>query len=307
MLREKIQQIIQEPKKAALNVALLSIIPFLHLLGLLLMLVVTLRKGWREGLLLTVIVSGCTVLLSVFVLHRGATEMILQVLNPFLLWSLALVLYNGASWQKVIQLITAVGLALVLCVYYFYPHSAAAWSADWSRILTLNLQQIKQMHPGLINQLSAQDWQHIITLFGAFAPGLRALLYVGSGLLSLVLARYLQAVLYNPGGLKQELYYWHLGCGTGGVITLMLLGVYFKQSPVLLSMVPVLMLPLLCDGLSLVHFLTAGYRYQFIVLLVFYVCILFVLQQLLLFVLLLGYLDCFINFRKYSAQKKVNL
>jgi hypothetical protein len=47
MLKQKIQQVIDDPKTAALAVALLGLLPFFHLFGLLLMLVITLRKGAR--------------------------------------------------------------------------------------------------------------------------------------------------------------------------------------------------------------------------------------------------------------------
>lgn len=303
MLKEKIQQIVQEPKKAIMNVALLSIIPFLHLLGLLLMLVVTLRKGAREGLLLAAIVSGCTLIISLLVLHRTSEEIVLQIMNPFLLWGLAWILYRSHSWEKVIQLLTGVGLLIVLCMGYFYPQVVAAWSKEWASSFALSMQQVTAAHPALMNKLSAVEWQQIITLMSALAPGFRPLLFVIAGLFSLVLARYIQASLYNPGGLKKELYRWHLGYGTGGIITLLFMAAYFYPTTMLLSMMPVLMLPLLCNGLSLVHFMTAGYRYQFVVLFVLYVCVFFILQQLLLLVLLLGYLDCFIHFRKYSVQK----
>lgn len=303
MLREKIRQIIQEPKKAAIYVAVLSIIPFLHLFGLLLMLVVTLRKGAREGLLLAVIVSGCTLIISFLILHHTPEEIILQIANPFLLWGLAFVLYRSHSWEKVIQLLTGVGLLIVLGIGYFYPQVVAAWSKEWASNFALSMQQVTAAHPALMHKLSAAEWQQIITLMGALAPGFRPLLFVAAGLLSLVLARYIQASLYNPGGLKKELYHWHLGYGTGGVITVLFMAAYFYPTTILLSMLPVLMLPLLCNGLSLVHFMTAGYRYQFVVLFILYVCIFFILQQLLLLMLLLGYLDCFIHLRKYSVQK----
>lgn len=302
MLKEKIQQIIQEPKAAALSVALLGMIPFFHLFGLLFMLVITLRTGAREGFVLACIVSACTAVLSLFVLHHAPKEVILPLFNPFLLWGLAVILYHSASWQRVIQLLTLVGLAIVFWIGYFYPHLVATYAKAWIDTFTTYLHQLAQVHPSLVNRVPAEDWQRAIALLGSFSLGFRPLAFVTAGLLSLLLARFIQAALYNPGGLKKELYHWHLGYGTAGFITLMWMAAYFYTTPILMGMVPVLMLPLLCNGFSLVHCLTAGYKHQLIVLVVFYACVLLLLQQLLLFVLLLGYVDCFINFRKYMKK-----
>jgi hypothetical protein len=239
--------------------------------------------------------------LSIFVLHRVPTAVILPLFNPFLLWALAVVLYDSGSWQRVIQLMTLVGLMIVLWIGYFYPHLAAAYSQSWVHNFTAYLNQMGQVYPGLINKVPAAEWQKAITLIGSFALGFRPLAFMVAGLLTLVLARLIQAALYNPGGLKKELYQWHLGYGTGGFITLMWLLTSFYPTPILLGMMPVLILPLLCNGVSLVHCLTARYKNQLLFLVLFYACVL-LLQQLLLLVLLLGYIDCFINFRKYMQR-----
>jgi hypothetical protein len=299
MLRSKLQQIIQEPKRAMLAVVGLSAVPFLHLLGLLLILVVTLRKGWREGLLLVVLAAVLAVLLARFVLHYSAAQILLQTVNLVVLWLLAVLLRATASWQKVLEAITVVGLIAVIFITHFYPQLVVAWS----QTLTANLQQVAHDRPGLMGAIDPKDWQYWVMTFAQIATGLRVLLLLGSGLISLIMARYLQAILYNQGGLKPELYHWHLNYRVGGLITFLFIAAYIIRTPIWLSAVPVLLLPLLCTGLSLVHYLTARFKYQFIILTIFYACTLTIMPQLLFLVMLLGYLDCFINFRNYFVLK----
>lgn len=300
MFQDKLQQIISDSKKSLLWVAILSAIPYLHWFGLLLMLVVTLRKGWREGLLLAVVVAAFSGIWAGFSQHYSAAEAILQSINPFVLWLFAVILATTVSWQMVLQVMTLLGVIAVLLLYRLFPEGTLAWS----QALTANMQQMITAHPGLLENVDPADWQRWLVIFGAFAPGLRVTLFLGINLVTLILARYVQATLYNPGGLRKELYHWHLNYLFGVVVIALFITASVVQGHTWLSFIPVLTLPLLCIGLSLFHYFTARYKYQLVILTVFYICVITVLPQLLLLAMFFGLLDCFINFRKRFALEK---
>lgn len=293
-LQEKVQQIIEQPKRAVFWVALLSILPFFHWFALLIALTVTLRKGWREGLSLVLIIVVLDGVLSRFVMHYPGSQMLLQAINPLFLWLLAWTLRETVSWQLVLQLLTLVGIVSLVLLYHFYPETAATWNQQ----LVVALQQMVKEHPTLISGVNANDWGQLTQSFGQFATGLRIMLFLGMGFVSLIVARYVQANLYNPGGLKQELYRWHLNLISGAVILVLFWFAWFERTPVWLSVIPVLMLSPLCTGLSLLHYFTARYKYQSAILIIFYACVVTILPQLLFLVMLFGWLDCFINFRQ---------
>lgn len=301
MFQKKLQQIIEQPKQALLWVTLLSVLPLFHWFALLLMLVVTLRNGARAGLLLAVVAAILGGVVFEFVTHYPLSQVLLQITYPLLLWLAACLLRVTASWQYVLLAFTALGVLVVIAAYSLYPEGVSAWS----QALAGSLQQVIKNPPEFMGSgVSAADWQQAVQVVGQFATGLRVLLTLALGLVSLLMARYIQAALYNPGGLKQALYYWRLDFFPGLIVLGLLAIAALIKTPLWLSMIPVLMLPFICTGFSLVHYFTAASKYQWLILLLFYVSLITVLQQLLLLVVFAGSLDVLINFRKRFALKR---
>jgi hypothetical protein len=297
MFPDKLKELIATPRQAMIWTAVLSAIPFLHWFGVLLMLLVTLRQGLQQGIKLAAIVAIIGVIVFGFVLRLTIDQMVFQLINPLILCLLAYRLRETTSWLNVTQMITGLGVFIVVTIYWLFPQLAQTWS----QLLVDMMKQVAAERPELLKVWSSQQ---MLQLLGGFAVGLRVMLFITLGLLSLIVARYIQAVLYNPGGLRQELYAWRLNFYTGALLLVFIIVAGMIRTPICLSLIPVLILPFICVGLTVIHAVTAANKYQWLILLLFYVALLTIAPQLLTLVALLGCLDSLINFRKRFALKR---
>ncbi|MCD6046977.1 MAG: putative rane spanning protein [Gammaproteobacteria bacterium] len=297
MFPDKLKELIATPRQAMIWTAVLSAIPFLHWFGVLLMLLVTLRQGLQQGIKLAAIVAIISVIVFGFVLRLTTDQMVFQFINPLILCLLAYRLRETASWLNVTQMITGLGVLMVITIYLVFPQLAQTWS----QLLVAMMKQVAVDRPELLSVWNAGQ---MLQLLGGFAVGLRVMLFVTLSLSSLIVARYIQAVLYNPGGLRQELYAWRLNFYTGILLLALIILAAVVRTPIWLSLIPVLILPFICVGFTVIHAVTASNKYQWLILLVFYVALLTIAPQLLTLVALLGCLDSLINFRKRFALKR---
>ncbi len=300
MFHDKIKEVIEQPKQALFWSALLGALPFLHWFGVLLMLLITLRKGVREGLILAVVVALLSSIVLRFFVGFSFTEALLQMLNPLGLCLLAWLLRETSSWENVLLGLVIIGVGMVGFLYMFYSSTIQAWAS----VLVSNLQQLAHEQSSLFNDFGAQDWQKATEILRHFVVGLRVMLTLASAMLTLMATRYLQAALYNPGGLKVELYQLRLRFAWGMIVLAFIAIAVMLKKPFWLSILPVLLFPFICTGLSLLHYFTARSKYQWLILIVFYLLMFTVLPQLLALIILFGASDVPINFRKRFFVKR---
>ncbi len=155
----------------------------------------TLRQGWREGLntlLASALAAGLlgAIVLGNFVLPAGYGVMLWLPV-----WVVALVLRRTRSLGWTVELATACGLIGVVAMYLFHPDAAGFWQ-----------ERIRQASAVLGEELGSGPvaWQAQLTLVARYMTGVVATGMVSSLLLSLLLARWWQALLYHPGGFRAE-------------------------------------------------------------------------------------------------------
>jgi hypothetical protein len=151
---------------------------------------VTLRKGAYEGLIILVISS----------LAAGALATLIQVPYTFIflyvlvlwlpVWLVAIVLREGQHISLAVEIAVLIGIVGVIAYYLFNADPAAMWKEVMPRMVPPNapIENVKQM----IGQMAP------------YMTGIAAAGAVFSMLLGLFLGRWWQAILYNPGGFKQE-------------------------------------------------------------------------------------------------------
>ena len=115
---------------------------------------------------------------------------------------------------------------------------------------TAYLEQAKNLFQ--LPSVPEQDLQAALAQLGSFATGVQAIVILTSGLVNLLFARWWQANLFNPGGLRQELYNIRLN----KVFSVVLLaGVMLGMTGfgLFVDFIPVIALGFIIGFLSLVH------------------------------------------------------
>ena len=122
-----------------------------------------------------------------------------------------------------------------------------------------------------------------------------------TSVICLVLGRWWQAMLYNPGGFKSEFHQLRLGVGPAAILVAGVV-VCNIASQEFSSWVGLLGLPLLLGGLALVHYSVAFYQLGGHWLVIFYV-VLFTVSPLSLVLIGLGFLDSIMNIRSRLVRR----
>ncbi|GAB4353758.1 MAG: hypothetical protein Kow006_19140 [Gammaproteobacteria bacterium] len=183
---------------AALSLAL----PPLSYLSSATVALVTLRKGARDGgfILLAAILSvGMLVWASTGKLWFAATLALLLWLP---VWLLSLVLRYTVSLATLFQAAALVAALLVVGMHLTMGNPTAAWQ----EVLMANFGTMMQ-------QAGVPDTEALLGTLAGMMTGVVAAALMVSYLLSVLLARWWQAMLYNPGGFQKEFHQLRLGRG----------------------------------------------------------------------------------------------
>ena len=171
-------------RQAIIVVLLCGFFPMLYFASAAVVGLVNLRKGWQEGL----IVLLWAMLPAVFLWQVTGDTMPVVLMPGIML--LALVLRSSGSWRQAILVATGLGLAVQLSLA-FQPGFLAEWESFANQVIEAQLRQ------GAEVQYSANQLvELLLMIYGAS--------HAVTMLVCLVLARWWQALLYNPGGFRQE-------------------------------------------------------------------------------------------------------
>nr|BAL55689.1 hypothetical conserved protein [uncultured Gammaproteobacteria bacterium] len=187
ILRSRMQAI----AVAATCLMLSLLAPPVSLLAAAVVALVTLRQGWREGLN-TVLASALAAgLLGAIVIGNFALPAGYGLMLWLPIWAIALALRYTRSLGWTFELVTALGLVGVAAAYLLGADVAGFWQT--------RMQQALRFLSGQIDFDQAQ-----LAALARYMTGIAAAGMVSSLALSLLLARYLQALLFNPGGFRAE-------------------------------------------------------------------------------------------------------
>lgn len=264
----------KDRRSAIIAVLLLGLVPMLNLLSPVLVGLTMLRKGWNEALAILVWA----------LLPIGAYAYIGDVVPLVLLLGvtlLAAALRQTQSWE--VSLLGAVLVGLTIEAYLLLV----------PELLDLLFQQLDvYMASNGIEGLPIEELRATLTSFLGATYGMLAALL-------LILARWMQAALYNPGGFKLEFHSLRLGSKTALLLVGFMLAANFGLLPP--SWVIYATVPLLFSGAALVHGVVGIKKLPSAVLAVFYAVMLLpvVMQGLLL----LALMDSWYDFRSRLAGK----
>ncbi|MDT4331766.1 hypothetical protein ACQE3E_12485 [Methylomonas sp. MED-D] len=157
---------------------------------------VTLRRGASEGLYVLICACLAAGLLSLVLLGGYQFALLYGLVLWLPVWLIAIVLREGRLLSVAVETAVGLGILAVIAVYLFLSEPAGLWRG----VLELLIQPMLAAKPDIpaVNVKEAADkFAHYMT--GVIAAG-----SIYGLLLGLFLARWWQALLYNPGGFRSE-------------------------------------------------------------------------------------------------------
>ena len=231
---------------AALTTALLSLLlpPLSYLSGAVVGLV-TLRHGSREGI--TVLgLAGLAIAMPALLSGSSGLAIIFGTVVWMPVWVLAVVLRQTVSLSTVLLVAALFG---VLCVAIV--HGVLTDPVEWWR------NKLELLRP----LLTEAGWQQqVVDANLAGAAGAMTAMLAGAvmmtPLISLFIARWWQAILYNPGGWRQEFHQLHLPGWLVWVVFAIVASAWFATGRIQqfgADLLVVVVLLYLLQGLSVIH------------------------------------------------------
>lgn len=157
---------------------------------------VTLRRGGKEGLYVLLCACLAAAVMSVFLKIGYQFALLYGAVLWVPIWLISIVLREGRHLGVAIEIAVLLGVVAVLGFYLYQPQPAQVWV----EVLSVMMQPMLDAKP----DVSAEQIKHSAQVFAHFMTGAIAAGSVFGLLFGLVLARWWQAALFNPGGFRGE-------------------------------------------------------------------------------------------------------
>jgi len=257
---------------------------------------ITLRKGWQQGIIYTLLATVTLIAISGFLKQSANNGLYAGLVAWLPIVFIASVLAITNSWSKTLQLILLIAIAGILLFHVFHSDAAAFWMKFLEPLKPLLQQNYPDLGDGKIEETInlASQW-----MTGAFAAAFTLLTII-----SLMMARNWQAMLYNPGGFGEEFRQIRIGKPASiGLLAGMALAV-FTNNQLITELIMVAIAIFMFQGLSLAHAvvklrnLGAGW------LIALYALMFILLIQMIVLLAAFGIIDNYVDFRQKLASKK---
>ncbi|MBN2690148.1 MAG: hypothetical protein JXR42_06105 [Gammaproteobacteria bacterium] len=168
------------------------------------------------------------------------------LLGNFIVWAMALILRRNNSWTALLEILTSLGVIAVITINLLKPEIHVWYAKEL-------INAIGSLNTSFNLHLANTNIQLLATEMSKFVVGAN-LLFTGTILLSyLLIARYWQAKIYNPGGLQKEWSVVRLHRAFTIISITLILTIFFAAKPMLLDIALVLLIAFVFAGLSLAH------------------------------------------------------
>lgn len=249
-------------------------LPLLGWLSTVIVALVCLRHGVAAG---TLILLWTLLPVGIAYYFVGDPSSAIVLISTFVM---ALVLRQTLSWELV--LVASVVLsALGTVIFDLFA------SGTLDRVVEIYLEYLSQAQAAIT--LTAEEARTV--LLGFFALG-QALAMV----VLLMIARWCQSALYNPGGFKKEIHSLRLSpIVSAGVLASLLVCLVFNE--ILGMWLPLLTVPLIFAAIGLVHWLITNYQLSKGWVAAFYAALILLFQLMYPFLASLALMDSWFNVR----------
>ena len=258
---------------------------------------VALRRGWIEGALVAFVAVIVMAVLATYATGSAdiAIAFALGIWLPVLF--LAAVLRQSISLSRTLLVAAALSMGVVIVTHVMVPDIVAWWMDKLSRLRPMMVES---------GMFASADIDLMLPALAQAMTGLLAAAFLVSSLLGLLLGRWWQSLLYNPGGFRQEFTGLRLArrealAVVAVVAIAMLIGGRDSNLGQDLSIVILSLFTI--PGMGVLHALVAVKRSLMPGLVVIYVLLLLV-PQIVGLVALIGLADSWFDFRRMMPDTK---
>jgi hypothetical protein len=251
---------------------------------------VTLVNGHRSGLLVTAIAGIATAVFAGLILAVPAIAAYYVLLVWLPVVMVAVVLRQTTSMALSLQLIAGVSLFAIVVLYLFFPDFGEIWRSS----LNMMADDLVAQSEGTIDQ---QQLQQLIDQVIRILPGFFASSFMIGTMLSLYLARWWQAAIYNPGGFGKEFRALSLGKITAFIALAIAVTAALINADIFNAMLLVVFALYLNQGIAVLHAVFAGKQLNAVWLFLIYL-LMFFIPHIVVLLALAGLADTWIDFRR---------
>lgn len=249
---------------------------------------VTLRRGAVEG----AFAGGASALALIAVVGvlagtpQPALQPILQVWLPVFL--VALWLRYSVSLAQALEIAAALAAAAVVVFHLLHPDTAGYWREVFG--------QARELFPTQ-SAPDASTWQEVVAALAPQMTGLWAVNLLSLAIGSLLLGRWWQSMLYNPGGFRAEFHPLRLERWFAWVVLAWLVAAAVLGRGLVYDIAFTLSSVFVLQTLAVLHTFAARQRWGKLWLVLFYVFLPLVIQL----AAVVGIIDVFLDVRRRST------
>ena len=292
-MRNLAEYIMRGRKQAILVALLFSILPMFGWVAVVIMGLVTLRKGAKEG----AIILAWIILPSLVIALKGFPQLLIYdvIGGSIATYGMAVMLRQTADWGKVLSMAAFVGLGVIIMLHLIFPDINLLWNKE----LAVYFEYLRQHFKLDLTSQQAQLWAAKMSYI---ATGVQLSLLLLGDTFNLILARWCQAKLYNPHGLQSELLNIRLGTPAVVVLLLTLLGCLFGNL-ISIDAICLILAPFFIAGLSLFHSAVAIKKLSKVWIIIFYILLILFFPYLAVITSAFALADSWLNFRQRLVIK----
>lgn len=252
---------------------------------------VTLRIGLRDGLLVVLLSAAACALLAMLVQVNVVAVLGGTLLLWLPIWVLALMFRSSRSLAYTMTLALLFGVLLIVVHYLQFSDPAV----EWRKVLEPLIASLAKAQG-----LEAGQKDLLLNAVSQWMTGMMAAGFFLQLMASLLLARWWQSLLYNPGGFSDEFYQLRLprplAILTIVVVALLSAGISFAR-PMLDYLAMLLVMAYFIQGIALAHGLRAKLDANPGWLFAMYAMLFIGMHYMILLLATVGVLDIFLDFR----------
>jgi hypothetical protein len=280
-------------------IALLSVVfPPLAIISSAGVALVTLRIGPRDGLFVVLLSAIACGLLAMLV----QVNVVLVIGTTLLLWApiwiLAYTLRSRMSLAFTATIALLLGVLLIAFHYLQYSDPAA----QWYKVLGPMIENLSKAQG-----LEAEQGKLLLSALSKWMTGMMAAGLYLQLMASLLLARWWQSLLYNPGGFKDEFHQLRLPrlLAMFAIAVVVLLSMDVRAfSPLLDYLAMLLVMAFLLQGLALAHGIRAQLDANQGWLFGMYILLIFGMHYMVILLATIGVFDALLDFRTRIGKGK---
>ncbi len=250
---------------------------------------VSLRSGWRDALVVSMLATAIASVIALPIAHRPEPGMMLMLLLWLPVMGGCWVLRVTRSQGPALLVMAAFAALLAIGLRLYTGGDVASW---WQTLIE-NLIENRQMGSPNIDLAIKQGSFELMNGFLTMVLGL-------SLILTILLARWWQALLYNPGGFRAEFHALSVPKSLAVAATALGALVFsgtVATSSIWVDLFMVSMMVYLVQGLAVIHGMVGGRGLSSWWLAPIYVGLFFVPPHVILGLVMVGLVDSLVDFR----------